>query len=108
MSKNAGRTPHGGVHSVQNRSESGRRPARGGRPESESNTPVNIEDGLYRDNGERVAATPPSYPLVRRRSFGWNSRLGPPPYVGGTVPRQAPAKPSRKPQPPAPETPSIS
>src|SRR5947208_13068350 len=63
-----------GVHSVQNRSESGRRPARGGRPESESNTPVNIEDGLYRDNGERVVATPPSYPLVRRRIFGRNSQ----------------------------------
>ena len=47
--------PTGGVHSVQNRSESGRTPARGGRPESESDTPVNIENELYRDNGEGVA-----------------------------------------------------
>jgi hypothetical protein len=30
-------------------------PARGGRPESESDTPVNIENGLYCDNGEGVA-----------------------------------------------------
>ncbi len=32
--------PTGGVHSVQNRSELGWRPTRGGRPESESDTPV--------------------------------------------------------------------
>ena len=55
--------PTGGVHSVQNRSELGRTPARRGRPESESDTPVNIENGLYRDNGEGVAATPLPYPL---------------------------------------------
>src|SRR6266571_997863 len=53
----------GGVHSVPNRSEPGRLPARGGRPESETDTPVNIENGLYRDNGEGVAATPLPYPL---------------------------------------------
>ena len=36
---------------------------RRGRPELESYTPVNIENGLYRDNGEGVAATPLPYPL---------------------------------------------
>ena len=35
-----------------------------GRPESETDTPVNIENGLYRDNGEGVAARPLPYPLV--------------------------------------------
>jgi len=34
----------------------------GGRPELESDTPVNIGNGPYRDNGEGVAATPLSYP----------------------------------------------
>ena len=63
------RFPMGGVHSVQIRSELGRLPTRGGRPESESDTPVNIEDGLYCDNGEGVA-TPLPYPLVRRRIPG--------------------------------------
>ena len=37
--------------------------ARRGRPESESDTPVNIGNGPYRDNGEGVAATPLPYPL---------------------------------------------
>ena len=35
----------------------------GGRPESETDTPVNIGNGPYRDNGEGVAATPLPYPL---------------------------------------------
>src|SRR2546428_7464892 len=72
MSKNAGRIPHGGVHSVPNRSESGRTPARRGRPELEGDTPVNIENGLYRDNGEGVAATPLPYPL----EVGMRTRIG--------------------------------
>ena len=38
-------------------------PARGGRPELENYTPVNIGNGLYCDNGEGVAATPLPYPL---------------------------------------------
>ena len=33
--------------------------ASGGRPESETDTSVNIGNGPYRDNGEGVAATPP-------------------------------------------------
>ena len=37
--------------------------AEGGRPESETDTPVNIGNGPYRDNGEGVAATPLPYPL---------------------------------------------
>ncbi len=36
---------------------------RGGRPEPENGTPVNMENGLHRDNGEGVAATPLLYPL---------------------------------------------
>ena len=38
---------------------------RRGRPEPENGTPVNMENGLHRDNGEGVAATPLPYPLVR-------------------------------------------
>jgi hypothetical protein len=41
-----------------------------GRPEMEIDTPVNIENGLYRDNGEGVAATPLPYPLVMH-SWQW-------------------------------------
>jgi len=37
--------------------------ASGGRPESETDTPVNIGNGPYCDNGEGVAARPPPYPL---------------------------------------------
>jgi len=37
--------------------------ASGGRPESETDTPVNIGNGPYRDNGEGVAARPLPYPL---------------------------------------------
>ena len=37
--------------------------ASGGRPESETDTPVNIGNGPYRDNGEGVAGAPPPYPL---------------------------------------------
>src|SRR6266545_8128054 len=63
MSKNGGRTPTG-VHSVQNRScRRGISVASGGRPESETDTPANIGNGPYRDNGEGVAATPLPYPL---------------------------------------------
>ena len=43
--------------------------AGGGRPESEIDTPVNIGNRPYRDNGEGVAPTPLPYPLeafVRR------------------------------------------
>jgi len=39
----------------------------GGRPELESNTPVNIGNRPYRDNGEGVAATPLPYPLENSR-----------------------------------------
>jgi hypothetical protein len=42
--------------------------AGGGRPELEINTPVNIGNGPYCDNGEGVAATPLPYPLER-----WNA-----------------------------------
>jgi DNA repair photolyase len=38
--------------------------ASGGRPESETDTPVNIGNGPYRDNGEGVAARPLPYPLI--------------------------------------------
>ena len=38
---------------------------RPGRPESETDTPVNIGNGPYRDNGEGVAARPLPYPLLR-------------------------------------------
>jgi hypothetical protein len=37
--------------------------ASGGRPESETDTPVNIGNGPYCDNGEGVAARPLPYPL---------------------------------------------
>jgi hypothetical protein len=37
--------------------------ASGGRPESETDTPVNIGNGPYRDNGDGVAAATPPYPL---------------------------------------------
>ena len=37
--------------------------ASGGRPESETDTPVNTGNGPYRDNGEGVAARPLPYPL---------------------------------------------
>src|SRR5437867_13352595 len=53
--------------------------AGGGRPESEIDTPVNIGNGLYRDNGEGVAATPLPYPLeswpVGQRIRGYASPL---------------------------------
>jgi hypothetical protein len=35
----------------------------------EIDTPVNIENGLYRDNGEGVAATPLPYPLAVSTQF---------------------------------------
>ena len=41
--------------------------ASGGRPESETDTPANIGNGPYRDNGEGVAARPLPYPLGPRR-----------------------------------------
>ena len=44
--------------------------AGGGRPESETDTPVNIGNGPYRDNGEGVAARPLPYPLLRAFSAG--------------------------------------
>src|SRR6266545_5334849 len=70
MSKNGGRTPTG-VHSVQNRScRRGISVASGGRPESETDTPANIGNGPYRDNGEGVAATPLPYPLEDLRRPG--------------------------------------
>ena len=51
--------------------------ARGGRPESEIDTPVNIENRLYCDNGEGVAVTPLPYPLRVRgcpEVQGFNAR----------------------------------
>jgi hypothetical protein len=45
-------SPRAGFTLSPNGSELGWRPTRGGRPESESDTPVNIENRLYRDNGE--------------------------------------------------------
>jgi hypothetical protein len=41
----------------------------GGRPESEIDTPVNIGNRPYRDNGEGVAATPLPYPLGATADF---------------------------------------
>jgi hypothetical protein len=51
----------------------------GGRPESETDTPVNIGNGPYRDNGEGVAATPLPYPLWGEGRLPWataNRRKG--------------------------------
>lgn len=66
MSKNGGRTPHGGFTLSRIGADDGANVTRRGRPESEIDTPVNIENGLYRDNGEGVAATPLPYPLRER------------------------------------------
>ena len=62
MSKNAGRIPHGGVHSVPTERTLAAANVCGGRPEPERGTPVNMENELHRDNGEGVAATPLPYP----------------------------------------------
>ena len=65
MSKNVHGLPRGGF-TLSHSGASGKEfVAHRGRPESEIDTPVNIENGLYRDNGEGVAATPLPYPLVR-------------------------------------------
>jgi len=51
----------------------------GGRPESDIDTPVNIGNRPYRDNGEGVAATPLPYPLESYADgipFGRRSMVG--------------------------------
>src|SRR5437867_6819227 len=45
-----------------------------GRPESEIDTPVNIGNGPYRDNGEGAAPMPLPYPLGRRPGAAANRR----------------------------------
>ena len=69
MSKNGQRTPHGGFTLSRIGAADGANVTRRGRPESETDTPVNIENGLYRDNGEGVAATPLPYPLQGEGRF---------------------------------------
>ena len=58
--------PTGGFTLSKIGADDGANVTRRGRPESEIDTPVNIENGLYRDNGEGVAATPLPYPLIDR------------------------------------------
>ncbi len=52
----------GRVHSVPTERRAVATVRCGGRPEPERGTPVNMENGLHRDNGEGVAATPLPYP----------------------------------------------
>ena len=67
MLKNVERIPHGVGFTLSKFGAYGRvRAAGGGRPESEIDTPVNIGNGPYRDNGEGVAAMPLPYPLRER------------------------------------------
>ena len=63
MLKNVERTPHGGFTLSTFGAHDGGTVTRRGRPESETDTPVNIGNGPYRDNGEGVAETPLPYPL---------------------------------------------
>ena len=75
MSKNPARTPHGGGSLCPNSERARRSLTRGGRPESESDTPVNIENRLYRDNGEGVARRfriTPLQPRTAPRAEGVN------------------------------------
>jgi hypothetical protein len=61
--------------------------AGGGRPESETDTPVNIENGLYCDNGEGVASRPLPYPLGdASRSSGFEMVNAGPDCIDGSGP----------------------